>query len=121
MRLLSYVLWHYPFCDNAGSSRNNIISQGFESDNGGYTSTNQWQWGVPTSGPGSAHSGSKLWATNLAGNVPMGTDSYLTSPAIPIPTIGANEIVRVRFYGWIEIDEMYDRGEFQVSSNGLTG
>jgi hypothetical protein len=74
---------------------------------------------VPTSGPGSAHSGSKLWATNLAGNVPMGTDSYLTSPAIPIPTIGANEIVRVRFYGWIEIDEMYDRGEFQVSSNGI--
>ncbi len=99
-----------------------VYSQGFETTNGSYThsgSNDQWQWGTPTSGPGSAHQGSKCWATNLVGNVPMGSNSYLTSPAIPIPALGPNEIARVRFFGWIQIDEMFDRGEFQVSSNNV--
>jgi len=100
-------------------------SEGFESDDGGYTHTgtlDQWQWGTPTSGPGSAHSGSKCWATNLTGDVTryVMSNSYLTSPAISIRALDANEIARVRFYGWIQIDEMFDRGEFQVSPDGTT-
>jgi len=99
-----------------------VYSEGFELNGGSYTHTgsnDQWQWGSPTSGPLSAHQGSKCWATNLDGNVPMGSDSYLTSPAISIPVLDPNEIARVRFFGWIEIDEMFDRGEFQVSANGV--
>jgi hypothetical protein len=46
------------------------------------------------------------------------SDSYLTSSAISIPALEPNEICRVRFFGWIQIDEMFDRGEFQVSSDG---
>ncbi|MFW9969726.1 MAG: PKD domain-containing protein [Candidatus Odinarchaeota archaeon] len=100
-----------------------VYSEGFESDDGGYTHTgdfNLWQWGTPTWGPGSAHSGSKCWATSLNEDVPRYVDmnEYLTSPAIPVPALGPNEITRIRFFGWIQIDEMFDRGEFQVSATG---
>ncbi|MFX1306912.1 MAG: PKD domain-containing protein, partial [Promethearchaeota archaeon] len=101
-----------------------VYSEGFESDNGGYThmgTNDQWEWGTPTSGPGSAHQGSNCWATNLDGDVPRYTEinSYLTSPVISIRALNPNEIARVRFFGWIQIDEMFDRGEFQVSANGI--
>ncbi len=46
-------------------------SQDFESTPTGWTSfgtKDTWQWGVPTSGPRSAASGEKVYATNLAGN-----------------------------------------------------
>lgn len=43
----------------------------FESNNGGGTATNDWQWGVVSSdypaGLGGAHSGEKAWATVLEG------------------------------------------------------
>ena len=100
-----------------------VYSEDFETDNGGYTHTgelDQWQWRIPTfaNGP-SAHSGNKVWGTNLASNVPPDSNSYLTSPAIPIPKLEANQIARVRFFAWIAVDEMLDRGEFQVSSDGV--
>lgn len=100
-----------------------VYSEGFETTDGSYIHTgtlDQWERGAPTSGPGSAHSGSECWATNLDGDVPKNSDSYLTSPAIAIPALGANEVARVRFFAWIAVDEMNDRGEFQVSSDGLT-
>lgn len=99
-----------------------VYSEGFEASDGGYTASgylNQWQWGTPTFGPASAHSGVKVWGTNLAGEVPSGSDSYLTSPAIAIPAISSDQIVRVRFWGWIAVDEMLDRGEFQVSNDNI--
>ncbi|MCJ7742930.1 MAG: immune inhibitor A, partial [Methanoregula sp.] len=97
-------------------------SQGFEANDGGYTHTgtlDQWEWGAPVFGPGSAHTGVNVWGTNLDGDVPLNSDSYLTSPAIAIPTLTGNQIARVRFWGWIAVDEMLDRGEFQVSSDGV--
>ena len=104
-----------------------VYSEGFETTNGGYTHTgtlDQWEWGTPdssfTPGPGAAHAGTKCWGTNLDGHVPLNSDSYLTSPAIAIPALSAGEIARVRFFAWIAVDIMYDRGEFQVSSDGST-
>jgi bacillopeptidase F len=104
-----------------------VYSQGFESDNGGFTHTgtqDQWEWGTPdptfTAGPGAAHAGAKCWGTDLDAHVPYNSDSYLTSPAIALPALGANEVARVRFFAWIAVDEMHDRGEFQVSSDGST-
>ncbi len=100
-----------------------IYSEGFESYDGGYTHSgtkDQWQWGTPTYalGPASANSGTKVWGTNLAGEVPSNSDSYLTSPKITIPALGPNQIARVRFFAWIAVDYMQDRGEFQVSKDG---
>ncbi|RLC67166.1 MAG: hypothetical protein DRI52_11125, partial [Chloroflexi bacterium] len=59
----------------------------FEADDGGYTNLGGglWEWGVPTGGPGSAHSGSNVWATNLAGNYVTQTQYILASPEITLP------------------------------------
>ena len=100
-----------------------VYSQGFEANDGGYTHTGtleEWEWGAPTAGPGAANSGSKCWGTDLDGEVSKNSDAYLTSPAIPIPALGTDEIARVRFFAWIAVDNMYDRGEFQVSSDNST-
>lgn len=102
-----------------------VYSEGFEGSNGAYTHSgtqDQWAWGAPAyaKGPASAHQGVNCWGTNLTGDVPRNSDSYLTSPAIAIPTLAPGQIARVRFFAWIAVDEMYDRGEFQVSTNGST-
>lgn len=102
-----------------------VYSHGFEADDGGYTHTgtlDQWEWGTPAfaAGPVSAHSGLRVWGTNLDGNVPYSSDSYLTSPGIAIPAVTSDQIIRVRFWAWIAVDEMLDRGEFQVSSDGIS-
>jgi parallel beta-helix repeat protein len=102
-----------------------VYSEGFETTNGNYTHTgtlDRWEWGTPAAsfaaGPMAAHSGTKCWGTDLDNYVSLNSDTYLTSPAIAIPALAAGEIARVRFYAWISVDTMYDRGEFQVSSNG---
>lgn len=104
-----------------------VYSEGFEVSDGGYTHTgtlDQWEWGQPsagfTPGPGAANSGLNCWGTDLDDHVPSNSDSYLTSPAIAVPALGANEVARVRFFAWIAVDLMLDRGEFQVSSDGST-
>ncbi|NLK43196.1 MAG: S8 family serine peptidase, partial [Tissierellia bacterium] len=65
-----------------------LFGTDFEEDDGGFVSggaNNPWEWGVPTSGPNAAYSGEKLWATNLSGNYPYSSDSYIVSPPIEIP------------------------------------
>ncbi|MHC8515660.1 S8 family serine peptidase [Sporosarcina sp. ITBMC105] len=46
---------------------------------------NSWQWGVPTSGPGNAASGEKVYATNLAGNYDSRMNATLVMPPIDLP------------------------------------
>jgi hypothetical protein len=103
-----------------------IYSEGFESSDGSYThigTIDKWEWGTPSPsfalGPSTAHSGSKCWGTDLDDTVPFGSNAYLTSPSITLPTLGANQVMRIRFFSWIAVDFMSDRGEFQVSSDGL--
>jgi hypothetical protein len=98
-----------------------IYSQGFEADNGSWVATGaaQWQWGTPTNvGPPSAHSGLSCWGTNLSGNIAASVTGSVTSPAIPVPAVGASDTVRVSFWLWSDLGNMYDRGEFQTSSDG---
>lgn len=104
-----------------------IYSQGFESNNGSYVHTgilDTWEWGTPSSGftdgPAAAHSGNRCWGTNLDDTVPFNSNAYLTSPVIPLPTLTSNQVMRVRFFGWIAVDFMADRGQFQVSADGST-
>jgi hypothetical protein len=111
---------------NSYATETVIYSEGFENNNGGFThigTFDTWEWGIPstsfTSGPVSAHSGSKCWGTDLDNTVPFNSNAYLTSPAITLPAIGSDSVLRVRFFGWIAIDLMADRGEFQVSSDGV--
>ncbi len=67
---------------------------------GGGTCTPQWEWGVPTSGPGGAHSGTRLWATNLEGDYSSSQDVWITSPAIDLSSAGTATI-ELSWWQWI--------------------
>jgi len=100
-----------------------VYSQGFESDDGGYTvdlgTTAGWEWGTPggSVGPAAAHSGTGCWGTNLAGAINRPAEGSIMSPAIALPSITADQLIRVRFWAFVSISGMYDRGQFFVSKD----
>ena len=62
----------------------------FETDNGGLDTThflyyNDWRWGAPTDGPGSAYSGDKCWATQLHSDYHDSSQSRLVLGPITLP------------------------------------
>lgn len=60
----------------------------FEQSAIGWTSfgnANSWEWGVPTSGPGNASSGEKVYATNLSGNYGTNMNATLVMPPVDLP------------------------------------
>ncbi|HWI64931.1 MAG TPA: S8 family serine peptidase, partial [Symbiobacteriaceae bacterium] len=65
-----------------------------------------WQIGVPSSGPGAAHSGANVAATNLSGNYPDGSESYLMSP--PIDLSGSSSKVALSFWHWYQTENGFD-------------
>ena len=83
--------------------------QTFESNDGGFTvsgALTTWAWGVPTGGSGDnysfptgAHSGAKVWGTNLAGNYRANEDGYLTSHIIDM-SAHAGRAVTVSWWEW---------------------
>ncbi len=99
----------------------------FEIDDGGYThdvgpgsgTYDDWEWGTPTSGPSSAHSGVNVWATNLAGNFNNYGDMVLDS--IPIDLLGFVE-PQLTFWHWYDFTGgAYDGGNVKISTdNGAT-
>lgn len=104
-----------------------VYSEGFEASNGGFvlleapSNPALWQWGsVPaTPGPGACHSGTKCMGTNLTGLMPKPTDGSIVSPAIVLPALdpSKSQVIRVRFWAFVSIDGMYDRGQFFVSKD----
>jgi bacillopeptidase F (M6 metalloprotease family)/subtilisin family serine protease len=70
-----------------------------------------WEWGAPTSGPGSAHSGSKLWATKLGGNYADGTNALLALPPIDLTS---STHASIEFWHWYELEEGWDFGDLWV-------
>lgn len=46
---------------------------------------NSWEWGVPTSGPGNAASGEKVYATNLDGTYDSDMNATLIMPPVNLP------------------------------------
>ncbi len=87
----------------------------FEDNNGGFEAQagTQWEWGIPTSGPGSAHSGQKCWATVIGGSYPNSANWSLYSPeyqaAVDTPSIA--------FFHWYQFENNYDGGNIAVSVN----
>lgn len=60
----------------------------FETATIGWTSfgeMNSWEWGVPTSGPGNAASGEKVYATNLEGKYDNNMNATLVLPPVDLP------------------------------------
>ncbi|MEW5850042.1 MAG: hypothetical protein AB2A00_14735 [Myxococcota bacterium] len=57
----------------------------FETNNGGFASTEPlWAHGVVSSGPGVAYSGTRVWATNPAGNYGDNERAYLNLPPLDL-------------------------------------
>ena len=84
-----------------------VYFEDFEAGYGGYTNTGSdpWEWGVPTGGPGAAHSGSHVWATNLVEDYVTETQYVLVSPAITLPC--GSELF-LSWWQWYATEEGYD-------------
>lgn len=126
LMLMLSCLWCVCFISNINAAETVVYSEGFESSDGNYThsgTNDPWEWGTPspgfTLGPDAAHSGNSCWGTDLDDTVKYNANANLNSPAITLPSLGADQVMRVRFFGWIAVDFMADRGQFLVSSDNV--
>jgi hypothetical protein len=89
----------------------------FEATDGGYThfpkTIDAWEYGIPTSGPMAAHSGSKLWATILNGAYPNSMWCSLVTPAFTVPSG-----VMFNFWQWYQFEQGWDGGNVKISTDG---
>ncbi len=105
------------------SSPVSAYSETFEANNGGYvistTAMTSWAWGMPsaTPGPGGAHSGVRLWATNLTGNYDNNEDGYVVSPNIDLSAY-AGQTFTVSWWQWLQTEPCCDYASVEVSNNG---
>jgi len=80
------------------------------------TSNGDWEWGVPKSGPNSAHSGSMVWATNLGGNYSDLTESILETPEI---SLAEQDSATLIFWHWYQNEysqnTFWDGGNIKIS------
>ncbi|HET6403389.1 MAG TPA: hypothetical protein VFH78_01975 [Candidatus Thermoplasmatota archaeon] len=88
-------------------------SADFDANEGGWTaseppapyrpaSVSSWAWGAPTSGPGVAFSGSKVWATNPAGPYLARDCGAILSPPIDLTDAAS---ASVSFMQWRHMEE----------------
>jgi len=77
-----------------------------------------WEWGQPTSGPGSAHSGTKVWATKVAGNYSSSSDSRLDTPDIDLHDVSQATLTFWSWYYFEGTSNLYDGGNVKISVDG---
>lgn len=88
----------------------------FESTPTGWSSfgdNNSWQWGAPTSGPGEAYSGEKVYGTNLEGDYANNANMTLVMPPIDLPEGNAY----LQFKQWYNLERNWDYGHVFVSTD----
>lgn len=91
--------------------------QDFETETTGFQSGgtgNTWAWGTPVSGPGSAYSGDKVYASNLTGSYASGADSYLLTP--PIDLTDSPRGALLSFKHWYDLEAGRDFGTVYIAS-----
>jgi len=91
----------------------------FENNDDNFTASDPgWEWGTPQSGPDSAHSGSNVWATNLAGNYADNSLIFLESPSINLKNF---PLARLEFYHYYDfesdIGKYWDGGNVEISDD----
>jgi len=77
-----------------------------------------WFRGIPSAGPGIAHSNTQVYATNLSGTYPNNVDCTLTSNAFQIPT---GPYAYLTFWHWYDIEWQYDAGYVEVRYGAPVG
>uniref|UniRef100_A0A7C4THG1 Uncharacterized protein n=1 Tax=candidate division WOR-3 bacterium TaxID=2052148 RepID=A0A7C4THG1_UNCW3 len=108
------------------SITSNVYASNFEGNNGDLTEvvinpgqSAPWQWGQPTSGPGSAYEGTRCWATNLSGSYNNNADAAIRNGTnLNLQNASYGEI---NFYQWYETEAGYDSGWVEVSTSGQNG
>ncbi len=99
-----------------------VISEwDFESGGTAFIGSGDWEWGTPTTGPGEAVSGTKLWATKLADDYTNNRLSELLVPMVDIPD--SSFCPRFTFKHWFSFEppsggDIYDGANVQVSTDG---
>ena len=96
-------------------------SEDFEGTPTGWRSfgeANTWDWGVPTSGPGSAASGEKVYATNLSGTYESRMNATLVMPPVDLPEGNSY----LQFNQWYNFEESssgraWDYGHVFISTD----
>jgi hypothetical protein len=77
-------------CSAPGYARPSIVSFDFEADDGGFvanTPPGEWEWGVPSYPAGiAAHSGAKVWGTNLDGAADGDVGHHLLTKTLALPS-----------------------------------
>jgi hypothetical protein len=96
-----------------------IYQEDFEGWNGGLSATgSDWEWGHPTSGPGEAHSGQRVWATKLEGDYSNYADARLETPPIDLTGVAYPQL---SFWHWFSFEYRqahYDGGNVKISVDG---
>jgi len=110
-------------CSAAGYSPEYEFMFDFEAGDQGFVTSgtnSSWARSIPTNGPGEAHSGSYVIATNPTGNYNANELSYMTSPLIDLTGFGTDTPV-IEFWQWRHIESAsYDNATVEVSKNGGT-
>lgn len=74
--------------------------ESFEYNSAGWAGEGVWEWGRPTSGPGSAYDGDKVWATTLGGDYDNDCYDLLISNFIAVNESNAT----LNFYHWYDFE-----------------
>jgi len=98
------------------------LLEDFEANDGGYNhgdgpgtgSIDDWEWGTPTYGPSSAHSGSNCWATNLDSDHSNSADGVLDSISIDLNMY--SPLPELTFWHWYD-HTTYDCGNVKISTD----
>ncbi len=110
-------------CSAPGYSPEYQIKYDFETGDQGFVASgtnSSWARGIPTNGPGEAHSGSYVIATNPTGNYNASELSYMTSPVIDLTGFGTDTPV-IEFWQWRHIESAtYDNATVEVTKDGGT-
>ena len=100
-----------------------LFSEDFENGPVGWThggSQDEWELGVPTFGPASAHSGANCWGTNLDGLYANNDDCWLQSPRIDLSHLAS---ANLSFWVWNSVqdsDYRHDPVWVEISRDGTT-
>jgi|GEM_PF-597424 len=111
----------YRFVILLPGSQTQLLASDFEADNGQLTVSlgSDWQWGNPSSGPHSAHSGTRVWGTNLTGNYSPNANATLDTPPIDLRNI-VSPILSI--WQWYSFESsgghLWDGGNVKVSVDG---
>lgn len=111
--------------DGAVSNSSNSLAksiayfENFESTNGKFQITGDspsWAWGIPLAGPTTAHSGKKVWATDLEYGYNDYENSYIESPAIDLSKYNAN--LSLNWWQFVAVEDGWDDIRVEVSKDG---